>query len=160
MKRVLIVILLFNGLISVYSQQVVHYGDSLGYDSLNREQGYWKLPTVLNLVRNGKFVRSIEGWEFGYFVDGKKEGCWSVKNEESEIIGHRIYQKDMLLYQIQYDNKKAVSIIGVKYIPVPPNNKGINGYEEPVDIISFNRCGKVKQRTYYTLDGEIITEKY
>lgn len=65
------------------------------------------------------------------------------------------------MYEIHYIRGKIISFVRFKTELHPTEDKDIADYVyKPIDIISFNRWGKVKQRTYYTPDGKAITEKY
>lgn len=161
MSKFLLVFIFSLLFLSSNGQPTPHFMDSEGYDSLGREQGYWKLITALNFLKEGKVVEGIEGWEYGYFVDGLKTGTWVVKNDNGKLIGHRMYKNDTLFCEIQYGkNQKVTSIVRSKFKPATKNKDGINSYGEYIEIIVFNRKGRVVKRIYKSPDDKMITEEY
>lgn len=135
--------------------------DYLGIDSLNQKQGYWGIETevLLLIERDTGIVLNCK--EFGYYLDNKKEGIWNVyliKNG-SEIISHRFYMNDELLYEIQYYNKKPIAIVRRKTIS-RKNNQGETSINFVFDEIRFNKNGEVEYREYVTPEGLIQKDYY
>jgi hypothetical protein len=135
--------------------------DYLGIDSLNQKQGYWGVDTevLLLIERDTGIVLNCK--EFGYYFDDKKEGIWNVylTKDGSEIISHRFYMQDELLYEVQYYNKKPIAIVRRKTIS-RKNNQGETSINFVFDEIRFNKNGELEYREHVTPDGLIQKDYY
>lgn len=90
--------------------------------------------------------------ELGMYRNGKKEGIWSVfsynKNKTinyNDLLIHRLYNQDSLLYEIHYIKKTPTSIIKWERFSFP-NISNILWFKTYTDVIWFDKKGKLRSR--------------
>jgi hypothetical protein len=146
--KLIVFIMFFSNVFTVYGQsfETAHYFDSLGYDSLNLKQGFWKHDNVINM-HIGRIRKGFEAWEYGYYIDNCKEGVWDVRSKDNKkLLGHRWYKRDTLVLEVQYYKKKVIGIEILK--PILGNNE--REYRmRVIDYIMFGKYGKVKSKHSY-----------
>lgn len=156
MRKQVVGLLLLFFVISVFGQK-----DTCKFDENGLYQGFWKLTEGVALLKNEKRVKSIEAEKYGFFYDNKKEGLWEVKDSNSNLISHILYKNDTMVTEIQYVKGKVRSIIHYttkyQYTENPDLADYVYVYQE---IISFNRRGKIKQRSFKNEKGEVETIVY
>lgn len=132
--------------IKCYGQEsIVHHFDSSG-----QKQGRWQLESVVNYIDDNGMYGGVEGVATGQFVDDERVGLWEIKDKNNKLIGQRFYLNDSTIVEIQYKKERVFSILNKKLGPW----KTLNGLKvresEYMDIITFNKKGKVKSVTSWT----------
>jgi hypothetical protein len=156
MRYKIIGVFFFIFIVSVSNGQEINRFDDKGL-----RQGYWELPSAMTRIKNEKKIKGIEAKQYGYFFDNKKQGCWDIKDTHGRLVGHRWYKNDTTIVEIQYLRGKVSSIIHFstkyEYTENPDLADFVYVYQE---VISFNRRGKIKQRSFRNEEGKMETIKY
>lgn len=113
-------------------------------DSLERWPFFRSMPSAMNYIHNDNLYNGVEAYEFGNYVNNEKVGVWEVRDNNNNLIGHRVYIDDTTEFEVQYKNDRILSIVISKSEPSTIISAERNyrlGLQK--EIISFDRKGKI-----------------
>ncbi|MCC5918842.1 MAG: hypothetical protein JJU02_16095 [Cryomorphaceae bacterium] len=137
--------------------QTYEWKNCCNRDSLGRGVGFWQEPGGFLLIIDidkKKGIRGIEGWYYGYKIEGKRVGIWDFKNLNGELVGQVIYLNDSTTIEISLPKQK-VSAISLKHIyPNPDTTSQITSFYLRKELFIFNKKGKLIKRLTLNEDGD------
>lgn len=135
--------------------------DTCMFDDEGLKQGFWQLTAGISFLKFEEKVNGVEAVMYGFFVDDLKQGIWEVKNSKSKLIAHLVYKDDILVLEIQYWKNRPSSIIHYTreehYTENPNLADYIYRYQQ---IISLNKRGQIKRRSFIRPDGQVEIKSY
>lgn len=162
MKKTLILLFLIISYNS-FSQRLVYPP----LDSLGKWNGYSIGTNEWLLIKNERRVKYINVTQEGRYVNGREEGVFGWFDDKGNLVGESWYDyaNDTSRYEIHYLNKKIISFIRYEVTPRPDLiDKNIPNYiprtTKIVEIISYDKKGRIKKRHYTTPEGKEVVNKY
>ncbi len=134
------------------------YTDTSGYDSLGNRRGFWRTYSVINYRTDKGFLYYTEGYEYGYYLNGKKEGAWVAKDNDNNIIGYITYEEGLRIEEVQIINKRVISIIKIRVYQNQEQDTCLV-YGEIAELITFNKRGKIRSR-FLLMGDSVITKEF
>jgi hypothetical protein len=142
MKYILIIILLF-------FTGFVKGQDTNFFDNMGLRQGFCKIDNLVNFVKDEHVIKNINGYEYGYCIDNKKQGLFEFKDKKQHLIAYRWYNYDTLILEIHFLHKKPITMIRYRTKYKYTEDPDISNYVSIAkEIISFSKCGRIKKLVF------------
>jgi len=98
--------------------------------------------------------------ESGYLIGTNRIGVWEIKNEKGKLVGHSFFEPDGITYEVQYFKGKIYSVVRSKTTTYTRSSGEQAWRIQYLEVLSFDRRGRIKSRLLKTTEGKDSLIKY
>ena len=128
------------------------------------EKRYWyNGRAAMNYINEKGISAEFEGintMESGYLYETERIGVWESKNEKGKIVAHNFFEPDGITYEVQYYKGKIYSVVRSKTTSyIKPNGEQTWSIQY-LDVLTFDKRGRIKSRLINKPDGKDSLIRY